>query len=316
MCRQTNVTLSSFLVLRLCFSLFLLVVDCFLDSVTSCGHLTFSCSCYALCIYKGIKLFRQLHLNSRSQISKSKMSSFASKESKNPLLSSWATVDHELPPFSLIKPQHYKDAISIGFSQHLSEVKAIAEEFDEPTFENTIARFDQAGGALTRVLNVFHNMCSSNTCDELQAVEMDMAGPLAEHETVVITFPGVFPRVASIHASRHTLQLTPEQLRLTERIHLDFIRAGAEFSPESQARYKQIVMRLAELMTQFAQNVLADEAGFTLELNAQQLGGLPADLVAGAKQAAAERHLPLNSYAISLSRSLVCQCSCSDERTR
>jgi peptidyl-dipeptidase Dcp len=189
----------------------------------------------------------------------------------------------------------------------LDEIKAIADNANEPTFENTIATFDRAGGVLTKVFNVFHNQCSSNVSPDLQTVEMAMAGPLAEHEAVVITFPGVFPRVAAVHASRHSAEaaLSPEQVRLTERVHLDFIRAGAEFSPESQARYKQIVMRLAELMTQFAQNVLADEAGYTLQLSADQLGGLPADLVDGAKQAAVERKLPADSYAITLSRSLV-----------
>lgn len=246
--------------------------------------------------------FRQLSFCSSS---KSLMSSFSAKE--NPLLASWSSCEFELPPFDLIKPQHYKDAISLGFSQHLKEIKDIAEVADEPNFDNTIAAYDRAGGVLTRVLNVFHNQCSSNVNPDLQSVELAMAGPLAEHDSVVITFPGVFPRVAAVYDSLRSSDCTlnPEQIRLTERIHLDFIRAGAKFSPESQLSYKRIVMRLAELMTQFAQNVLADEASYTLELTSQQLGGLPTDLIDGAKQAATERKLPSDTYAITLSRSLV-----------
>ena len=134
-----------------------------------------------------------------------------------------------------------------------------------------------------------------------------MAAPLAQHDNAVATHPLVFPRVEAVYESRHSPEasLSHEQIRLTERIHLDFIRAGAKFSAESQARYKQIVMRQAELMTQFAQNVLADEASYTLELTEQQLSGLPTDLVDGAKQAAVERKLPADVYAITLSRSLV-----------
>jgi peptidyl-dipeptidase Dcp len=232
------------------------------------------------------------------------MSDFSYQE--NPLLAPWQS-DFELPPFSLIKPSHYTEAISAGFSQHLAEIKAIAEDTNAPTFENTIASYDRAGGVLTKVLNVFGNQCSSNVSPELQAIELSMAGPLAEHETIIITFPGIFSRVDAVHASRHSADssLSPEQIRLTERIHLDFIRAGAEFSPASQTRYTQIVMRLAEVMTQFAQNVLADEAGFTLQIRGDQLGGLPADLVDSAKQAAVERKLPDDCYAITLSRSLV-----------
>lgn len=249
----------------------------------------------------------QLHrfkspLIARTRLSKALMSTFTTKE--NPLLAPWTT-EYELPPFSLIRPHHYKDAIFTGFAQHLEEVKAIAECPDEPTFENTIAVFDRAGGVLGKVLNVFHNQCSSNASPELQAAERELAAPLAEHENLVITFPGVFSRVADVYSSRLSPSsgLSQEQVRLAERVHLDFIRAGADLSPAEQEQYKTIVMRLAELTTQFAQNVLADEAGYSLALSAEQLGGLPEDLVAAARQAAQEREQ--EGLAITLSRSLV-----------
>ena len=66
---------------------------------------------------------------------------------------------------------------------------------------------------------------------------------------------------------RHDLNLSPEQLRLTERIHLDFERAGAQFSPEQQEEYANLKAQLASLSTQFQQNVLKDEETYELVLS-------------------------------------------------
>lgn len=48
---------------------------------------------------------------------------------------------------------------------HLNDLQAIVDKEDEPTFENTIVPFDQAGSVLDRVRSVFSNMCSSLNTD-------------------------------------------------------------------------------------------------------------------------------------------------------
>lgn len=95
------------------------------------------------------------------------------------------------------------------------------------------------------------------------------------------------------------------QVRLVERLHLDFVRAGARFDASAQARYAEIMERLAELQTSFSQNVLADETAFTLVLKEDDLMGCPDDLIAAARQAAVERSKGEGEYVITLSRSLV-----------
>ena len=95
------------------------------------------------------------------------------------------------------------------------------------------------------------------------------------------------------------------QVRLVERLHLDFVRAGARFDSASQARYAEIMGRLAELTTLFSQNVLGDETAYTLVLKEADLTGCPPDLVAAARQAAVERNKAEDEYVITLSRSLV-----------
>ena len=49
------------------------------------------------------------------------------------------------------------------------------------------------------------------------------------------------------------LSFSTEQVRLIERIHLDFVRAGAKFDAAAQAKYSTIVQNLAVLTTKFTQ---------------------------------------------------------------
>jgi len=168
----------------------------------------------------------------------------------------------------------------------------------------SVGALDRAGGLLTRLESVFQNLCSSCSSKELQAVEMKMASLIAAHSSSIYTFPGLFQRIDAVYTTRLEAELNPEQIRLVERIHLDFTRAGARFNSDAQSRYTEIMKMLAELTTQFTQNVVADEGDITVDLTESDLTGLPNFLKQAAKQAAVERQKP-ESYVITLSRSLV-----------
>jgi len=225
----------------------------------------------------------------------------------NPLLQDWdASEPFGLPPFASVAPSQFRPAFDAALEEQLAEVAAIAGSGEAPAFDNVALALDRSGALLTRVSNLFSNLCSSNTSPELQAVELEMAPILANHESKIYTFPGLFARVDELHSRRHEhAAWTAEQVRLVERLHLDFVRAGAKFDAASQARYAEIMGRLAELQTTFSQNVLGDETAFTLVLTEADLAGCPPDLVAAAAQAAHERGKPAGDHVITLSRSLV-----------
>jgi peptidyl-dipeptidase Dcp len=222
----------------------------------------------------------------------------------NPLLADWAT-PFGLPPFDLIRPSHFAPAFEAAMQAQRAEVDAIAAQAAAPDFDNTVAAFDRSGRLLGLVEAAFHALAASHTTPELQAVQRDVAGPLAAHESAVMMHEALFARLDAVHARRHELALDAEALRLVERLHLDFVRAGARLVPALKPRYAQIMERLAQLTTRFAQNVLADEAGFQLELAGDELDGLPDFVRAAARQAASDRGLPAGAHVITLSRSLI-----------
>ena len=224
-------------------------------------------------------------------------------KSDNPLLQDWDT-PYGLPPFTLLRSEHFEPALQAAMQQHRDELAALASNPAAPDFDNTLAAFDRTGRRLARVATTFYTLTSSATSPALQAVQRNMAAPMAAHHSAVYNDAALFQRVAGLHARRDSLGLAPEQVRLLERVHLDFLRAGARLAPAEQARHAQVMQDLARLTTRFAQNVLHDESGWHLPLLTEaDLAGLPDFVLANARQAALERGLP--GHAITLARSLV-----------
>ena len=224
--------------------------------------------------------------------------------SSNPLLAAWSA-PYGLPPFALVQADHFLPAFALALDEHRREMDALAGATDAPTFANTLVPFDSSGRLLSRVRELFFNLAAAETSPALQKVELEIAPKLAEHNSAIYMNAALFARINAIHGQANSLGLSLEQRRLLDRVHLDFVRAGANLADASKTRYAQVVAKLAELTTQFSQNVLADEASYQLLLKTESdLAGLPAFLRDAAKQAAQARGVE-HAHMITLSRSLL-----------
>ncbi|HSS12770.1 MAG TPA: M3 family metallopeptidase, partial [Rhizomicrobium sp.] len=180
----------------------------------------------------------------------------------------------------------------------------IAENPAPPSFENVVVALEKSGRLLTQVDSVFSNLASSATNDALQIIELEMAPRLSAHWSAISMHPVLFARLDVLFQKRATLGLEAEQLRLLERYHLDFVRAGAKAKGEARDRLAAIGQRLAVLGTQFGQNVLGDEEDWVLTLTEAQMAGVPPAVRDAAAARARElgEHMP---FAITLGRSSV-----------
>ena len=221
----------------------------------------------------------------------------------NPLLIDWDQ-PHALPPFARVHADHFRPALERAMRLHKAELAAIAGSAAAPDFDNTIAAFDRAGDLLARIEALFYSLTASATSPELQAVQREMAAPMAAHWSSVYQDLALFARIDAVHEGRAAAGLKGEQLRLVERFHTDFVRSGARLPDAPRARYAAVVQRLAELTTAFGQNVLHDEASYALPLpDEAAMAGLPDFVRAAARQAASERGL--DTPVVTLSRSLI-----------
>ena len=214
----------------------------------------------------------------------------------------WST-PHGLPPFEAIRPEHYVPAFASALKAHEAEIAAIAGDAAPAGFDNTVAALERAGQALDRVASVFFNLTGSTTSPELQAIERAVAPQLARHSSAISLNPDLWARLSAIDPEAEGLDA--EQRRVLDRYRTRFRRAGASLAPEAKARVAEIAARMAELGTQFSQNLLADESGFVLPLDGEDdLAGLPPFLCDAAAEAAAERG-GRHRHVITLSRSLI-----------
>ena len=212
--------------------------------------------------------------------------------------------------------------------QELVELQHIIENPDDPTFANVIKQYDTCGRLLAKVGGVYGNMCSSMNTPELQRVQTELSPILSRHNSKTFTLPGLFDKIDQVYQHRFDTAtsgatskkhgLTPEEVRLIERVHMDFVRSGAQLNSDDQQELADIKAELAELRTKFQQNVMQDEADYELVVTLQDLQDCPASLIAAAAEAAKVRNTNklekdtkeedgtiAVDYIITLSRSLV-----------
>ncbi|HZL10858.1 MAG TPA: M3 family metallopeptidase [Prolixibacteraceae bacterium] len=209
------------------------------------------------------------------------------KDMSNPFFSEYKTPFH-VPPFDEIKLEHYMPAVEEGITEHLAEIKAITNNKEEASFENTILAFDQSGELLTKVSNVFFNLNSANTNDEMQALAREITPMLSAHRDNIVLNKELFKRVKTIYEKRGELNLDAEQLRVVEKYYQDFERNGANLPDEKQAELRKLNDELSMMELKFGENTLAEtNKNFKMVVdNEADLKGLPTDVVTAAAELA------------------------------
>ena len=201
-----------------------------------------------------------------------------------------SSLDYELPPFALIKEEHYLPAFYEGCTQQLAEVQAILDTPGAATFENTIVALEKSGQMLMRTLLVFFNKSSSDTNDAMDKIEEEMAPKLAAHQDAINLNPALYARIKSLYDNRESIGLNTEDAWLLERYYKDLIHAGAHLSESQRDRLKELNEELSKLETQFSKNVLADTNDLAVLVDTiDELDGLSENEIASAAAAAKDR---------------------------
>ncbi|MEX0707449.1 MAG: M3 family metallopeptidase [Woeseia sp.] len=207
----------------------------------------------------------------------------------NPLLSS-STLPFQMPPFDRITDKHFVPAMEIGMQEELAEVDDIANNDERPTFDNTIVALERSGQTLSRANRIFSALDSADTNDARQAIEREMSPKLSAHRDTIRLNADLFARIETLYQQRHELELDPEQLRLLEEYHRDFVRAGARLSDSEKERLREINGELARLGTEFSQNVLKEVNASAITVDsADELDGLSDSQIEAAADEAASR---------------------------
>lgn len=191
---------------------------------------------------------------------------------------------HNTAPFSKIKLSDYKEAFQKTIELAKEEIDTIIKNPNAPTFSNTIEALDYSGEQLDRLSNIFFNLNSAETCDEMQKIAQEVSPLLTAFSNDIALNEDLFKRVKAVYDQKDTLNLTTEQATLLDKKFKGFSRNGALLNEEDKLKLREIDAELAKIKLTFGENVLAETNNYQLHItNEADLKGLPD----GAKEMAA-----------------------------
>lgn len=220
------------------------------------------------------------------------LSSCAPKTIENPLLAEWNT-PFGIPPFEEVKLEHFMPAYLEAMDQHRAEIQQIISNPEEPTFENTIVAYDNAGALLDRISPVFSSLNSVNASPEVLALSRELSPLTSKHFNEISLNDTLFLRVKAVYDTREGLGLNEEQTRLLTEMYKGFVRSGAELPGDKKEELKKINAEISALQLAFGQNLLAETANFKLVIdNEEDLAGLSESLKIASKRSDDDTEYP------------------------
>lgn len=195
----------------------------------------------------------------------------------------------EVPDFDAIKNKHFKPAILKGIETKEKEIEKIANNEEEPTFENTFIPLEKSGQDLNRVLRVFSLLTGAHTNDSLKAVREEMAPKLSALSDAIYLNDKLFQRVKTIHNQVDSLDLDAESKRLVEVYYKNFELSGANLPDDKKEELKKLNEELAKQGTAFSNKLQdAGKAAALLVDDKEALKGLSDSEIKSAAQKAEE----------------------------
>jgi len=207
-------------------------------------------------------------------------------KSDNPLFNEF-TAPFGIAPFAEITIENYREGLLKGMEEQKAEIEAIATNSAAPTFENTIVALDQSGELLRKVRGTFGPLSSSNSTDEMRALEKELSPMFSAHSDDMYMNEKLFARVKSVYDAQQSLNLNPEQKKVLENIYKRFVKSGAELNDEQKAKLRELNKEISMLQLTFSQNLLHETNNtFVTVDKVEELKGLPQNNIdAAAKMA-------------------------------
>ncbi|WP_405295334.1 M3 family metallopeptidase [Algibacter sp. Ld11] len=203
---------------------------------------------------------------------------------ENPLVQK-STLQYQAPQFDKIKDEDFVPAFIEGLKIHDTEIEAITNNTESPTFENTVLALEISGEVLGRAKNVFYNLTGSSTNPTLQAIEKEYAPIFSAHSDKIYLNSEIYNRIKALDFST----LEGEKLKLVDYYLKRFEMAGASLSIEDKAKMMEINKKLSMLSTEFNSRLLkARKEAALLVDTVDALDGLSADEIERAKLKAEE----------------------------
>jgi peptidyl-dipeptidase Dcp len=204
----------------------------------------------------------------------------------NPLLQDFST-KFQTPPFDKIKLSHYLPAVKEGIKQAKAEIDAIKANTEKASFQNTIVALERSGARLNRMSEIFFNLNSAETSDEMQQLAQEISPLLTALANDILLDEKLFERIKEAQSNTDVNALSAEEKTLLDKKVKGFERNGANLPDDKKASLRAIDEELSKLNLTFGQHVLAETNAYEMLLTEKdEIAGLPDSVLEAAKEAA------------------------------
>jgi oligopeptidase A len=216
----------------------------------------------------------------------------------NPLLSS-----AELPAFGALLPQHVEPALDTLLMSNRRAIESLLDGLQQPSWETLVLPLEELEDRLEKAwAPVGHLNAVTNTPEWRQAYEAVLP-KLTEYGTELGQNRRLFEAYQQLAQSLEYQKLDEPRRKVIDNALRDFRLSGVALEGATKQRFGELKQRLAELSTQFSNNVLDATQGWFKHLPddiaaRQLLRGVPEMAVQAYRQAAQTRNL--DGYVLTL----------------
>lgn len=213
-------------------------------------------------------------------------------QATNPLLETSRLRD-QAPTFDRYKTAHFVPALDEALKIAREKIDTLKKNVSPETFDNVFVTLDEATEKVEFVNLVFNNYFSAEATPELQALAQEISPKMAAFGSDIALDPVLFQKIKAVYDQRDKQGLNAEQKRVVEKTYNDFVRNGALLSSDRKEKLRSIDQELSTLGPKFSENVLKATNAFEMWIDDENdLKGLPADYIDGARMAATAKSEP------------------------
>lgn len=200
----------------------------------------------------------------------------------NPLLEPF-----ELPPFSLIKPEHIEPAITTLIGRNLNAINELTQNQKNPTWESLVSPIEDLDDALNKAWSPISHLNSVANSKELREAYHLCLPKLSDYGTTVGQNKQLYEAYVALKASPTFATLEKAQQKTITNALRDFELSGVALPQAKKEEFAKLSKTLSEIQSHFQDNVMdATDHWHYDTLDENELKGIPKESIALAKQAA------------------------------
>uniref|UniRef100_UPI00333E2813 M3 family metallopeptidase n=1 Tax=Castellaniella defragrans TaxID=75697 RepID=UPI00333E2813 len=189
--------------------------------------------------------------------------------------------------YAAVQPAHLQPALRALIDAARAAIDAAAAQTGEPTWENLIEAIEDPSERLHRAWSVAGHLNSVINTPELREAYNACLPLMSEFSTWVGLHAGLYQRYRELAASPTYAVLSPTRRRIVDLALRDFRLSGVELEGQAREAYARNAEQQAQVTQKFSENVLDATDQWSLLLTDEtRLAGVPADVIAAAREAA------------------------------